>query len=114
MHACFVHPCISNPHACMAAMGHGFVRYKKLRPSATRDLEELESLDDDGLDHISLCHFRDKIVVDSLTEDNSHQSDIDQFESRQKPTACKLKTSELAKGKKTQNKNKKLSQQLLG
>ena len=68
----------------------------------------MESLgDDDGLDHIPLCHFRTKVVVDSLTEDNSHQGDIYQLESKQKPAARKLKTFQLAKDRKIQNKNKK-------
>lgn len=68
------------------------IKNSKAKRDLTKDLDDVETHDDDGLDHLSVCHIRNNILEDSLAEDNSHLGDIYQLEPKQKSKNQNFKT----------------------
>ena len=63
----------------------------KVKRDLTKDLDELDTQEDDGLDHVGLKEFNSDKLVDGPTESNSHLNDICLFTLTQKSKTKKGK-----------------------
>jgi len=66
----------------------------KVKRDLTKDIDELDTQEDDGLDHVGLKEFISDNLVDGPTESNSHLDDICLSTLTQKSKTRKGKKSE--------------------